>query len=104
VFVCQCKKYRWLQDLACEILPARFGLGFSEKVWRFQTASISKILVFATLKKRAAHGDMSRSWGEALRYVKKHSYRGRSILHYHYVACQAFFFIFIKKIHKELIF
>lgn len=28
------------------------------------------------LKKVAAHGDMSRRWGEALRYFKKHSYRG----------------------------
>jgi len=27
-------------------------------------------------KKLAAHGDMSRRWGEALRYFKKHSYRG----------------------------
>jgi len=29
-------------------------------------------------KKEAAHGDMSRQWGEALRYFKKHSYRGVS--------------------------
>jgi len=29
-------------------------------------------------KKKAAHGDMSRQWGEALRYFKKHSYRGSS--------------------------
>ena len=45
-------------------------------------------------KKRAAHGDMSRSGGGALRFFKKHSYRGDHKIYYHHVACQAFFFIF----------
>jgi hypothetical protein len=76
-----------------ESLPARSGHRFSEKRLRFV---LKDLFGASTLKKRAAHGDMSRSWGEALRYSKKHSYRGRCILHYHYVACQAFFSFFEK--------
>jgi hypothetical protein len=59
---------------------------------------IKKSMFVCQCKKKAAHGDMSRFRGEALRYVKKHSYRGRYNLHYHHVACQAFFSFFLKKI------
>ena len=86
------QKIYTIRDISCETLPVRSGHRFPNKGLGFV-----EVVLKPLLKKRAAHGDMSRSWGEALRYVKKHSYRGRCILRYHYVACQAFFSIFIKK-------
>jgi len=48
------------------------------------------------IKKRAAHGDMSRSEGRGIEDLKKHSYRGDQNIYYHHVACQAFFSFFFK--------
>jgi len=63
---------------------------------------IKKLMFVCQCKKKAAHGDMSRFRGEALRYVKKHSYRGKHNVHYHHVACQAFFSFFLKKITNRV--
>jgi hypothetical protein len=46
-------------------------------------------------KRRAAHGDMSRSMGRGIEDLKKHSYRGDHNIYYHHVACQAFFSFFL---------
>jgi hypothetical protein len=45
-------------------IPARYGHRFPEKGLRSANKDLSSEF---RQKKRAAHGDMSRSWGEALR-------------------------------------
>jgi hypothetical protein len=51
--------------------------GLSKTGINWQTiANVDSIPNLNHGKKEAAHGDMSRQWGEALRYFKKHSYRG----------------------------
>jgi len=48
-------------------------------------------------KKKAAHGDMSRLGGERHLDILRSTPQGRQTVLCHHVACQVFFYFFLKK-------